>query len=85
MIDKKTIIGLVLIFAVFGVWMYVSQPSEEERAKIKQKQDSAMAASMRAEQEAEKAERLSEDAEKKEQARQDVFFPINSVRFLRLH
>lgn len=68
MIDKKTIIGLVLIFAVFGVWMYVSQPSEEERAKIKQKQDSAMAASMRAEQEAEKAERLSEDAEKKEQA-----------------
>ena len=68
MIDKKTIIGLVLIFAVFGVWMYVSQPSEEERAKIKQKQDSAIAASMRAEQEAEKAERLSEDAEKKEQA-----------------
>lgn len=68
MIDKKTIIGLVLIFAVFGVWMYVSQPSEEERAKLKQKQDSAMAASMRAEQEAEKAERLSEDAEKKEQA-----------------
>lgn len=68
MIDKKTIIGLVLIFAVFGVWMYVSQPSEEERAKIKQKQDSAIAAGMRAEQEAEKAERLSEDAEKKEQA-----------------
>lgn len=68
MIDKKTIIGLVLIFAVFGVWMYVSQPSEEERAKLKQKQDSAMAASMRAEQEAQKAERLSEDAEKKEQA-----------------
>lgn len=68
MIDKKTIIGLVLIFAVFGVWMYVSQPSEEERAKIKQKQDSAIAANMRAEQEAEKAERLSEDAEKKEQA-----------------
>lgn len=68
MIDKKTIIGLVLIFAVFGVWMYVSQPSEEERVKIKQKQDSAIAASMRAEQEAEKAERLSEDAEKKEQA-----------------
>lgn len=68
MIDKKTIIGLVLIFAVFGVWMYVSQPSEEERAKLKQKQDSAIAASMRAEQEAEKAERLSEDAEKKEQA-----------------
>lgn len=68
MIDKKTIIGLVLIFAVFGVWMYVSQPSEEERAKIKQKQDSAMAAGLRAEQEAEKAERLSEDAEKKEQA-----------------
>lgn len=68
MIDKKTIIGLVLIFAVFGVWMYVSQPSEEERAKIKQKQDSAIAASMRAEQEAEKVERLSEDAEKKEQA-----------------
>lgn len=68
MIDKKTIIGLVLIFAVFGVWMYVSQPSEEERAKIKQKQDSAIAAGLRAEQEAEKAERLSEDAEKKEQA-----------------
>lgn len=68
MIDKKTIIGLVLIFAVFGVWMYVSQPSEEERAKIKQKQDSAIAAGLRAEQEAEKAERLSEDVEKKEQA-----------------
>lgn len=68
MIDKKTIIGLVLIFAVFGVWMYVSQPSEEERAKLKQKQDSAIAAGMRAEQEAQKAERLSEDAERQEQA-----------------
>lgn len=68
MIDKKTIIGLVLIFAVFGVWMYVSQPSEEERAKLKQKQDSALAASMRAEQEAEQAEKLNEDIERKEQA-----------------
>ena len=48
MIDKKTIIGLVLIFCVFGVWMYITQPSEKERAKMKQKQDSAIAAQIKA-------------------------------------
>lgn len=62
MIDKKTIIGLVLIFCVFGVWMYITQPSEEERAKMKQKQDSAIAAQIKAEKEAEKAEQMSEQA-----------------------
>ncbi|MDD2288466.1 MAG: membrane protein insertase YidC [Bacteroidales bacterium] len=40
MLDKKTLIGLVLIFAVFigyGIW---TAPSQEERAEAKRKQDS---------------------------------------------
>lgn len=43
MMDKKTIIGLVLIFAVMTAWMYMVQPSEEEKAEIKRKQDSVLA------------------------------------------
>ena len=61
MIDKKTIIGLVLIFGVFGLWMYLTQPSEEERAMMKKKQDSAIAAQRKAEKEAQKAEQLVEN------------------------
>ena len=40
MLDKKTLIGLVLIFAVFigyGIW---TAPSQEQRAEAKRKQDS---------------------------------------------
>lgn len=64
MIDKKTIIGLVLIFGVFGLWMYLTQPSEEERAKLKQRQDSAVAARIKAERDAQKAEQLSENTDR---------------------
>lgn len=60
MIDKKTIVGLLLIFGVFGVWMYITQPSEEERAKMRQKQDSIAAAQIRAEKEAEKTAQVVE-------------------------
>lgn len=53
--DKKTIIGLVLIFAVMTAWMYMIQPSEEEKAEIKRKQDSVLALQKRASEKAEKA------------------------------
>ena len=53
--DKKTIIGLVLIFAVMTAWMYMIQPSEEEKAEIKRKQDSVLAVQKRASEKAEKA------------------------------
>ncbi|MBR5254818.1 MAG: membrane protein insertase YidC [Bacteroidales bacterium] len=53
--DKKTIIGLVLIFAVMTAWMYMIQPSEEEKAEIKRKQDSVLALQQKANQKAEKA------------------------------
>jgi hypothetical protein len=46
--DKKTIIGLVLIFAVMTAWMYMIQPSEEEKDEIKRKQDSVLAVQKRA-------------------------------------
>ena len=53
--DKKTIIGLVLIFAVMTAWMYMIQPSEEEKTEIKRKQDSVLAVQKRASEKAEKA------------------------------
>lgn len=53
--DKKTIIGLVLIFAVMTAWMYMIQPSEEEKAEIKRKQDSILALQQKANEKAEKA------------------------------
>lgn len=53
--DKKTIIGLVLIFAVMTAWMYMVQPSEEERAEIKRKQDSVLAVQKKESKEALKA------------------------------
>ena len=53
--DKKTIIGLVLIFAVMTAWMYMVQPSEEEKAEIKRKQDSVLAVQKRESKEALKA------------------------------
>ena len=40
MLDKNTIIGLVLIFAVVIGFGILSAPSEEERAAMKVKQDS---------------------------------------------
>lgn len=52
--DKKTIIGLVLIFAVMTAWMYMIQPSEEEKAEIKRKQDSVLALQQKANEKAEK-------------------------------
>lgn len=42
MLDKNTIIGLVLIFAVVIGFGILSAPSEEERAAMKVKQDSIM-------------------------------------------
>lgn len=53
--DKKTIIGLVLIFAVMTAWMYMIQPSEEEKVEIKRKQDSVLALQQKANEKAEKA------------------------------
>ena len=53
--DKKTIIGLVLIFAVMTAWMYMIQSSEEEKAEIKRKQDSVLALQQKANEKAEKA------------------------------
>lgn len=53
--DKKTIIGLVLIFTVMTAWMYMIQPSEEEKAEIKRKQDSVLALQQKANEKAEKA------------------------------
>ena len=53
--DKKTIIGLVLIFAVMTAWMYMIQPSEEEKAEIKRKQDSVLALQQKTNEKAEKA------------------------------
>lgn len=53
--DKKTIIGLVLIFAVMTAWMYMIQPSEEEKAEIKRKEDSVLALQQKANEKAEKA------------------------------
>lgn len=53
--DKKTIIGLVLIFAVMTAWMYMIQPSEEEKAEIKRKQDSVLVLQQKANEKAEKA------------------------------
>ena len=53
--DKNTIIGLVLIFAVMTAWMYMIQPSEEEKAEIKRKQDSVLALQQKANEKAEKA------------------------------
>lgn len=53
--DKKTIIGLVLIFAIMTAWMYMIQPSEEEKAEIKRKQDSVLALQQKANEKAEKA------------------------------
>jgi YidC/Oxa1 family membrane protein insertase len=53
--DKKTIIGIVLIFAVMTAWMYMIQPSEEEKAEIKRKQDSVLALQQKANEKAEKA------------------------------
>lgn len=64
MIDKKTIIGLVLIFAVFGVWMYFTQPSEEELAQRKRMQDSVAAAQLKAAQDAKKAETAEQKLER---------------------
>ncbi len=61
MIDKKTIIGLVLIFGVFAVWMYFTKPTEEELAAQKRKQDSVAAAQIKAEKAAQEAERLEEN------------------------
>ncbi len=58
MIDKKTIIGLVLIFGVFAVWMYFTKPTEEELAAQKRKQDSVAAAQVKAEKAAQETERL---------------------------
>ena len=40
MLDRNTIIGLVLIFGVFIGYGILSAPSEEEKAAIKAKQDS---------------------------------------------
>lgn len=38
--DRNSIIGIVLIAAIFVVWGVINQPSEEERLKIQQERDS---------------------------------------------
>ncbi|MDR0971910.1 MAG: membrane protein insertase YidC [Bacteroidales bacterium] len=48
MLDKNTIIGLVLIFAIFIGYGILSAPSEEEKAQIKRKQDSIALAKVQA-------------------------------------
>lgn len=58
MIDKKTIIGLVLIFGVFSLWMYMTQPSEEEKAQMRRKQDSALTEQIKRQDETYKKEKV---------------------------
>ena len=38
--DKKSLIGLGLIAAILGIWLYVSGPSKEQTARNKQTRDS---------------------------------------------
>jgi YidC/Oxa1 family membrane protein insertase len=68
--DKKTIIGLVLIFAVMTAWMYMIQPSEEEKAEIKRKQDSVLALQIKENKKAEKA--LANTTSQEEQLQQTI-------------
>ncbi len=68
--DKKTIIGLVLIFAVMTAWMYMIQPSEEEKAEIKRKQDSVLALQIKENKKAEKA--LANTPSQEEQLQQTI-------------
>lgn len=44
--NKQSIIGLILIFGIFVGYMWWISPSEEERAEMKRKHDSAVAAYM---------------------------------------
>ena len=41
--DKKSLIGLGLIAAILGIWLFFSGPSKEQIARTKQKQDSVAA------------------------------------------
>ena len=41
--DKKSLIGLGLIAAILGIWLFFSGPSKEQQARTKQKQDSVAA------------------------------------------
>jgi len=38
--DKNTVIGIILIVVIFGIFAWVNQPSEEEVTKAKQQRDS---------------------------------------------
>ena len=41
--DKNSIIGLGIIAAILGIWLFFSGPSKEQQARNKQKQDSVVA------------------------------------------
>ncbi|MBP1630566.1 MAG: rane protein insertase YidC [Bacteroidetes bacterium] len=58
MLDKKTLIGLVLIFAVFIGYGILSAPSEEERVAQKRKQDSIAAIAQAAAKESKEVEKV---------------------------
>ena len=64
--DKKTILGLVLIFAIVVGFSYLNRPSEEEVARLEAQRDSI--ARVQAQEE---AQRL---AEEKARAAQDSAF-----------
>ncbi len=48
-VDKKSLIGLGLIAAILGVWIYLSGPSKEQIAKTKRLRDSVALAQKKAE------------------------------------
>ncbi len=41
--DKNSLIGLGIIAAILGIWLFFSGPSKEQQARAKQKQDSIVA------------------------------------------
>ena len=53
--DKNSLIGLGIIAAILGIWLFFSGPSKEQQARAKQKQDSIVAVQKKlAEEEAKK-------------------------------
>jgi YidC/Oxa1 family membrane protein insertase len=42
-VDKNSLIGLGIIAAILGIWLFFSGPSKEQQARAKQKQDSVVA------------------------------------------
>lgn len=78
MIDKKTIIGLVLIFGVFSLWMYMTQPSEEEKAQMRRKQDSALTEQIKRQDETYKKEKV--EAANQSNAKKELETLVSQVK-----